>query len=196
MKKNIDFEKIEEKYNDLINLSKEKMAKIEDYEHDLGHVEDVVFYIKKLMSCLKKKFDPEVCLLSAYWHDVGRTIKPENHEIRSAEMLKEELTKRNFDEEFIDKCYFAIKNHKYSMTPSTIEGKIVRDADKLAWIGLGRWESCVAHKQSLDNIANLLPKLRNEVLTFEESKKIYDEEIVKLCQFLYGKTQFTKKERK
>ena len=36
----------------------------------------------------------------------------------------------------------AIENHKWDMIPKTNEGLVVKDADKLAWIGKGRWETC------------------------------------------------------
>ena len=71
------------------------------------------------------------------------------------------------------------------MKPETIEGLIVKDADKLAWIGIGRWKSCIQNNQRLDTIVELLPKLRNEILYFDESKRIYDEDIIKLIKLLY-----------
>ncbi len=180
----MNFENIEKKYKKLIDLAKKNMLQSQDYEHDLGHIEDVVYYVKKLLSTLKVNADAEVCILSAYWHDIGRLQSAKNHEKISAEMLQNQLEKQNFEKSFIEKCYAAIENHKYNMTPMTVEGKILKDADKLAWLGLRRWKSCLKNKQKLDSIINLLPKLRNEILFFEESKKIYDEEIVKLTQFL------------
>ena len=72
------------------------------------------------------------------------------------------------------------------MTPETTEGLIVKDADKLAWIGKGRWESYIKNNQRLDTIVELLPKLRNEILYFEESRKIYDDNIIELIKLLYN----------
>ena len=108
----------------------------------------------------------------------------DGHEKRSAEKLQAELKKQNYPQSFIAKCYAAIEKHKYNMAPTTVEGKIIKDADKLAWLGLGRWQSCLQHGQRLDSILELLPRLRNEILYFDESKQIYDEEMVKLVQFL------------
>lgn len=187
----MDFDLIEDKYRELIDYAKTQMSHFQDFEHDLGHIEDVVFYVKKLLSVLNTNADEGVCILCAYWHDIGRLQGADGHEQRSAEMLKEELIKRNFEKSFIEKCYEAIRYHKYNMTPLTIEGQILKDADKLAWIGLNRWESCINNGQKLDSIINLLPKLRNEILFFDESKKIYDEEIVKLVQFIAKKLDGT-----
>ena len=100
-------------------------------------------------------------------------------------MLKEVMEDYKYDDILIDKCYKAIENHKWNMKPETTEGLIVKDADKLAWIGIGRWESCIQNNQRLDTIVELLPKLRNEILYFDESKRIYDEDIIKLIKLLY-----------
>ena len=185
MKDNIDFDKIESKYKDIIDIAKEYMQSISDYEHDINHMNDVVHYTKLLIERLNIEIDIDVCIISAYWHDVGRIKLKEGHEKLSAEMLKEVMEDYKYDDILIDKCYKAIENHKWNMKPETTEGLIVKDADKLAWIGIGRWESCIQNNQRLDTIVELLPKLRNEILYFDESKRIYDEDIIKLIKLLY-----------
>ena len=179
------FELIEEKHKILISKAKEYMASINDKMHDINHMYDVVFYTKKLLEILNLDVDKEVCIISAYFHDVGRIKLNEGHEKLSADMLKEEMEKLGYDEIFIDKCYQAIIYHKWSMEPKTLEGKIVKDADKIGFIGLNRWKACIESKTDLDNIIELLPRLRNEFLYFTESKNIYDEEILKLLEYLY-----------
>lgn len=183
----INYDEIESKYKDLIDVSKEYMININDFEHDINHINDVLFYIKKLINKLDIDINYDVCIISAYWHDVGRIRGGVNHERLSAEMLKEIMEKNNYDKELIDACYKAIVNHKWSMKPETVEGLIIRDADKLAWLGIGRWNSCLKNEQRFDSLMELLPRLRNEFLYFEEAKFIYDEEIVKLIKFLYEK---------
>ena len=180
---------IELKYEKLINKAKEYMSQITDYEHDINHMQDVVNYTYELLDKIKINVDKEVCIISAYWHDVGRINCADGHEKVSAEMLKEEMEKEKYDSKFIDKCYLAIENHKWNMTPTTNEGLVVKDADKLAWIGKGRWGICLKNNQKLDSIITLLPKLRNEILKFEESKNIYDRDIIKLVDLLYSKKQ-------
>ncbi len=83
------------------------------------------------------------------------------------------------------KCYKAIESHKWNMTPKSIEGLIVKDADKLAWLGSRRWESCLNNEQDLDTIMELLPKLKDSILYFNESKNIYDRDIINLVNILY-----------
>ena len=174
-------------YEYLKNIAINKMSKIKDPEHGLEHVEDVLFYSKILLKKLEGiiDFDPQMCLLIAYWHDVGRTIKDKGHEKISSDMLKEEMIKLKFDDVYIDKVYKSIVNHKWNMNPTTIEGKILKDADKLAWVGLNRWKKCLLLNKNMNHILELLPNLKNEILFFKESKEIYDESIIKLLELLY-----------
>ena len=160
------FDTIEEKNNVLISKAKSYMSSIEDKMHDISHMEDVVLYTKKLLEVLDLDVDKEVCIISAYFHDVGRIKLNDGHEKLSADMLKEEMEKLGYDESFIDKCYQAVVYHKWNMEPKTLEGKIVKDADKIGFIGLNRWKSCIESNTSLDNIMELLPRLRDEFLYF------------------------------
>ena len=184
--KNNNYNEIENKYHELIQKAKEYMKNITDYEHDISHMYDVVNYTKELLNSIELDVDKDVCVISAYWHDVGRIKINEGHEKLSAQMLKEEMINRGYDNQFIGKCCLAIENHKWNMQPTTTEGLIVKDADKLAWIGIGRWNSCLKNGQHLDYIIKALPKLKNEILYFNESKNIYDRDIVKLVELLYN----------
>ena len=184
---NNKLKKIEEDYKILIQTAKEYMGSIKDPEHNINHMNDVVLYTKELLNAIDLKIDAEVCIISAYWHDVGRTKIDEGHEKLSAKMLKDKMKALGYNDELINKCYMAIENHKWNMQPQTTEGLILKDADKLAWIGLGRWNDCLDNHQRLDSIIDLLPKLRNEILFFDESKKIFDRDIIKLIKLLYNR---------
>lgn len=181
------FDDIENKHKDLINIAKEYMKTIKDAEHDINHMNDVVEYTKNILSNINSQVDKEVCIIGAYWHDVGRIKIRDGHEEESVNMLVDTMRKMNYKEEFIKRCSDSIEFHKWNMTPKTIEGLVVKDADKIAWIGSRRWEVCLEKRQRLDNIINLLPKLKKEILYFEYSKSVYDEEIVKLVKILYKK---------
>ena len=142
--------------------------------------------LKELLNSIILDADAEVCIITAYWHDVGRTKIQEGHEKMSVHMLVETMRKMNYDEEFIKRCSDSIEFHKWNMTPKTIEGLVVKDADKIAWLGSGRWKSCINKRQRIDSIVELLPKLRNEILHFDYSKKLYDEEIINVLKILYS----------
>lgn len=185
-----NYVEIENKYDKLISKAREIMSDIKDYEHNLNHALDVVEYTKELLNRLDLDIDHEVCIISAYWHDVGRIEKNEGHELLSASMLKEEMLKNNYDINLIDNCYKAIINHKWNMSPETVEGLIIRDADKLAFLGKNRWIECLNHNYKLDDIIKLLPKLKSEILYFQESKEIYDKLIIELINILYEKVYY------
>ncbi|MCL2444698.1 HD domain-containing protein [Candidatus Saccharibacteria bacterium] len=183
----VDVGQIQDKYRDLIEKAREYVLVIgdSDREHGWRHIEDNVWFLTELMEDVEEEFDAEVCVVAVYWHDVGRVDGGmEGHEGRSAEMLTEEMRQRGYDEGFIWRCAEAIRYHKWNMVPKTIEGRILRDADKLGWIGTGRWESCLQHGQKLKNIRKMLPRLRDEILYFDCARKIYDREIVKIVILL------------
>ena len=177
---------IEHKHEDLIAIAKKYMSTIQDSCHNIHHMNDVVAYTKELLNELETKKNPEVCMIGAYWHDVGRIKLDVGHEELSAKMLRQHMLEMNYDDEFIEACCEAIRYHKWNMSPKTIEGLIIKDADKLAWLGVCRWIDCLNNNQNLDSIISLLPKLRDEILYFNESKKIYDRDIIKLIKLLYN----------
>lgn len=177
---------IELKHKTLINKAMEYMNQIIDYEHNINHMWDVVGYTYELLDLVKVDIDKEVCVIAAYWHDVGRIKCDEGHEKISADMLKNEMEKLNYDQSFIKACYIAVEKHKWNMQPKSYEGLLLKDADKLAWLGEGRWKSCLENNKQLDSIINLLPKLKTDILYFEESKKIYDRDIIKLLTLIYN----------
>lgn len=183
---NYDF--IEEKHKKLIEIAEEYMTKIEDPEHNMDHIKDVLDYIKIIIGKLisnNENIDIDVCIIGAYWHDVGRIEKNEGHEELSSKILEHAMKELEYDNDFILKCSEAIKYHGFEMYPRTKEGLIIQDADKIAWFGKRRWTNCLSNKKRLDSIIEKIPKLRNEILHFECSRRIYDNEIVKILTMLY-----------
>ena len=177
-----EIELIKEKYKDLIDKAINIMKEMNDSVHGLSHVENVVANTIEILK-EEKEADKEVCILSAYWHDVGRLYGKEGHGINSAEMLKSELRNNNYDEEFVKKCYKAICKHDTKEIPETLEGIIVKDADKIDAVGVERWKACVESNQRLPRI---IPDLREEMIIRESSKKMYDKNAEKLIEYLRG----------
>lgn len=175
-----EIELIKKKYRDLIDKAINTMKAINDSVHGLKHVENVVI---NTIEILKEENDAEkeVCILSAYWHDVGRLYGKENHGVNSAEMLKRELINNNYDEEFVEKCYKAIYKHDTKEIPETLEGIIVKDADKIDAVGVERWKACVESNQRLPRI---IPDLRKNMIIRDSSKKMYDKNAKKLIEYL------------
>ena len=194
------------KHRELINTVKSKMIQasntgILDVEHGIIHVNSTVILAATVMDRLlyegKEDFDPEVCIIAAYCHDVGRAdIKGAlaNHEFIGAMNLRSEMGNKDrygeYTERFKQDIYNAIIYHKWSMQPQTTEGLIVRDADKLDWLSKWRWEYFKENdkKKSDIDIVELLPRLKDEILNFQCSKQLYDEMIYEIKEDLkhYG----------
>lgn len=111
-----------------------------------------------------------------WWHDVGRLIDPPNHERVSAQMLRVCLRRLGASSELSDKAYSAIVSHGKYMQPETIEGNIVRDADKLEYISIERWEACLRHQHENRLVAyiSLLAEFP-DFLALEPSRELFDQ---------------------
>mgnify|MGYP005786382287 FL=1 len=175
---------IEKKYKALINIAIEKMKLSKDPKHNLVHILDVVEYTKEILET-EHEANKEVCIIAAYWHDVGRIQQHEGHELISANELKTEMEKQNYPAEFIEKCYKAICKHSWKKEPETLEGIIIRDADKIDFVGINRWKECIENGCRFEKILELLPTLRKDILKLEVSKEIFDREIGNLIAFLH-----------
>ena len=172
------YEGIYNKNKKLIDIAIEKIKVCEDDPlHFIGHTIDVVNYVKELLEEIPA--NKEICIIAAYWHDVERTVTDKGHEEESGRILKEEMNKLGYSNEMIEQCYSAVVNHKRKCIPSTIEGKIVRDADKIAYIGKNRWKRCIEEEpEALDEIIEIyLPILREEILRLEYSKELFDRDM-------------------
>jgi HD superfamily phosphodiesterase len=180
----IDFDMIENKYKELIQKATQIMESVPDPKHSVPHMESIVKYTKEILNS-GIDADPEVCVVSAYWHDVGRIEGEKGHSLLSAEMLKEELLKGNYDKDFIEKCYLAVYKHGWHDHPETIEGKVIRDADKIDFVGITRWKNCIENNCRFSKILDMLPTLRKDIFDLEISKEIYDREIGLLVRYLH-----------
>ena len=103
--------------------------------HDFAHV----LRVKRLCKAIgeKENADMLVLLASALLHDLGRDHERKNpaidHAEKSAEIAEEILRKVGFPSEKIPVAVYAIKVHRFSkgVTPSTLEAKILQDADRI-----------------------------------------------------------------
>jgi len=159
----------------------------DDKEHDVNHTLDVIKNIQRIFEFGGQEVqavNEDVCIIGAHWHDVGRLYCGPGHEKKSAEMLKEEMEMQGYKPEYITECYRAIVHHKHSMVPETLEGHAVKDADKLGFLGLGRWKACIDAGQTLDSIMDILPNLEG-YLHYEVSRELYKQDMIELVRFLH-----------
>ena len=95
------YEEIYIKNKKLIDAAIEQTKKCDnDPLHFIGHTIDVVNYVKELLE--KIPANKEICIISAYWHDVGRSIIDKGHEEESGRMIKEEMSKLGYDNKMIE----------------------------------------------------------------------------------------------
>lgn len=183
----IDIEEIEKKHKIIINKGIKLNKQIKNGGHGYKRTLDIIDNMQDIIEGLPEdtNINIEACIIAGYWLDVGRDMSKEHPEKYSADMLCEALAKENYDKKFIKTCYEAIIHHRWNTIPNTLEGHLVKDADKISFIGVERWKECIEKKQRIDLTMKLLAALRNEMLYFNVSKAIYDEKIVDLVQFLY-----------
>lgn len=62
-----------DKNKNLIDKAVEIMKQVNDLKHSLFHMESVVRYTIEILRH-EEKANKEVCIISAYWHDVGISI--------------------------------------------------------------------------------------------------------------------------
>lgn len=124
---------------------KQKIRKIVQKEllcsaHDLRHVYRVYkncIYLSKF----EKRVDVEVLKVAALFHDIARVKEDQDntgktdHAVLGAEMARKILTGIKYKK--INEVLHCIKSHRYRgvYRPSSIEAKILFDADKLDTLG-------------------------------------------------------------
>ena len=77
---------------------------------------------------------------AALLHDIGRMKEKElgiSHAVLSGQMGREALKRAGYTDEEVEEIVEAIRTHRFSegLVPTTLEGKILSDADKLDAIG-------------------------------------------------------------
>ncbi|BDQ31394.1 phosphohydrolase [Nitrosopumilus zosterae] len=125
----------------VLDLLKDEVKKrIEnDSAHDFDHIMRVYKNAQKI--CKKEKANEKLVLSAALLHDLISYPKSDKRSkmssIESAKKSKNILKKYGFSNEEIAIISNAIRDHSFSQNkvPSSIEGKILQDADRLDALG-------------------------------------------------------------
>ena len=110
-----------------------------DPAEEFDHIMRVYKNAKKI--CHKEKVNTKLVLSAALLHDIVSYPKSDKRSklssIRSAELSKKILKNYEFSDEEIEIISDAIRDHSFSQNkiPTTIEGKILQDADRLDALG-------------------------------------------------------------
>lgn len=151
----------------------EVCAKHPDPSHDILHVDRVVRLAEKIG--IAESADLDVVLPAAYLHDCVYISKadPRRREASSLSSARavELLRQWNFPEEKLAAVHAAIAAHSFSadIAASTLEAKVVQDADRLDAMGAIGIARCFAYSG-----LSLRP-LYSEVEPFGESRILNDQ---------------------
>jgi len=110
-----------------------------DSAHDFEHTMRVYKNAQKI--CKKEKANEKLVLSAALLHDIVSYSKSAKHSkmssIESAKKSKNILEKFDFSKEEITIILDAIRDHSFSQNkiPTTLEGQILQDADRLDALG-------------------------------------------------------------
>ncbi len=175
-------------FDKLSTQGKGAAAQVADPAHSDRHVENVLrnaIEIEKEIARTDPNLITPVSQTAAIWHDVGRLEDPKEHESLGALKAHNEALRMGFSLETATKLFNAIVHHKWSDEPKTLEGHIVRDADKLDFLDNGRWGKRIEGKKydELKYVTGILLDLRNR-LKLEASKKIFDKRLPAFLDFI------------
>lgn len=98
--------------------------------HNIAHTQRVVEKVLELIEGEElTENEKQVLVLAAWFHDVGYTINPENHEDESIKISGDFLRDKKVSEDIIDEVASLITSTKMGMQPKTNLEKILKDAD-------------------------------------------------------------------
>lgn len=110
-----------------------------DVAHDFEHIMRVLK--NATMLAKKEKANIRIITAAVLLHDIISYPKSDprskNSSVESAQEARKVLKKYNFSQDQIDTISDAIRDHSFSrgITPKTLEGKILQDADRLDALG-------------------------------------------------------------
>ncbi len=142
----------------LLTITHEVMEQedTKDAAHDYDHITRVLALAETIQA--KEGGDLPIIWAAVAFHDIGQErerLSGGDHALIGAEMAKDLLANTDFPQSSIPAVQRAIREHRMtgSAIPSTVEGRILYDADKidvLGAIGIGRLYSITGrYKQKI-----------------------------------------------
>ncbi|TFG30512.1 MAG: HD domain-containing protein [Promethearchaeota archaeon] len=156
--------------------------------HGFSHVERVYNTCVKIGQKLNANM--KVLKIAALLHDIGRIDEKadnlkRNHAEISAIKAKEHLTINNYNlsEKELDDIIHSIKVHSFSnsISPLTLEAKILSDADKLDAIGaIGIYRTIGFTLQNHGGMDQIIEHLENKILKLKDQMNLdYSKKLAK-----------------
>lgn len=101
-----------------------------NFYHNINHSKEVVQAVIEISKGENlTEEETNLVVISAWFHDIGYTIKREGHEELSAKMASEFLTQQNLDTAKINIVVGCILSTKVPQQPKTLLQKVLCDAD-------------------------------------------------------------------
>lgn len=120
---------IQEAEKFVIALLNDKLSNTITY-HNLPHTQRVVEKTKEIAEATQiDEKDAQLLELAAWFHDTGFTVRSENHEKESVKICKGFLESHEIPQEDIDAVSQLILATVMEHEPTTVNEKIIRDAD-------------------------------------------------------------------
>lgn len=110
-----------------------------DPSHDLGHVKRVVAAVRKIAAL--EGGDLSVLIPAAWLHDIVNLPKDHPQRVEASKLSADKafaiLAAHGYEARALEAIHHAIHAHSFSagITPSTLEAKILQDADRLDALG-------------------------------------------------------------
>lgn len=112
----------------ILEAQKQLVLKPIDLAHDITHHYRVYEWSLKINNNEKLNADEDLLTVCAWYHDLGGR-RGEN-----IDFLKSLLSKHIIDVNFINKAIGIIREHSYGETQTSLESKILFDADKMEYV--------------------------------------------------------------
>ena len=99
--------------------------------HNLQHTENVVRKVNEIAGHYNlSEEDMMIVYIAAWFHDTGYLLdKPENHEFKSIELMKEFMLEQKINEDIINKIEVCILSTRAPRNPFDLNSEILCDAD-------------------------------------------------------------------
>lgn len=112
----------------ILEAQKQLVLKPIDLAHDITHHYRVYEWSLKIKNSEKLNANADLLTVCAWYHDLGGR-KGEN-----AALIKSLISKHTDDNSFIDKVIEIVQEHSFGKNQSSLESKILFDADKLEYV--------------------------------------------------------------
>lgn len=175
--------KVKVAYKNSILEAQRLLRSTDDVGHDFGHGQRVVKNARLIGTKIGFS-DLDLLEVCGWWHDVGRLYNP-NHEKLSAKLMSRDLKRRGVDYKTRRRAYKAVYKHRWDMKPKTLQGCVIKDADKLDFISVERWRQRERAGDRTHNqkILGMLPQVRQN-LYFDISRQLFDKRLEEFAENL------------